>query len=140
MKLVEKLNAYQYPYFTKGFETETFHLSEAKIDGCQIILTVIFQTHDRFNLPFLLLDRATQSLGFQSCSYLLAQQGQLFRFLFLKRISWEFLRPIRPNRPVSIKAQYNCASQTDRKTQFSFSGIVNGNCASFQIDMDVFLS
>lgn len=140
MKLIETLKAHQYSYFTKGFETETFDLYEAEIDGKQIAFIVKFRALDRFNLPFLLLDRATQSLGFQACSYLLAQQERLFRFLFLKRVNWKFLRPIRTNRPVSIKAQYNCVFENDRKAQFSFSGTINGNSAAFEIEIDVFLN
>ncbi|PQA73896.1 hypothetical protein [Brucella oryzae] len=140
MKLIETLKTHQYSYFTEGFETEKFDLSEAEIDGNIITFIVSFQTIDRFNLPFLLLDRATQSLGFQACSYLLAQQGQIFRFLFLKRVNWQFLRPIRPHRSVSIEAQYNCAFENSRKAQFSFSGTINGSSAVFEIEIDVFLN
>lgn len=139
MPLVELLNKHAYHYFHTDFASEKFDLVKANINASQISYVFKFQTLDRFNLPFLLLDRATQSLGLQTCSYLLAEQGQLFRFLFLKRINWEFHRPIRPNRLVFLDANYNCNINNDRKLSFDFTGSINGNCANFLIDIDVFL-
>ncbi|WP_025091563.1 hypothetical protein [Brucella intermedia] len=140
MALVEALGAHLYPYFVDGFESETFELREAEINGTRIAYKINFHALDRFNLPFLLLDRATQCLGFQSCSYLLAQQGRTFRFLFLKSINWKFMRPIRPNRPVVVDAQYSYVVKDNRKACFAYSGIINRSCAEFEIGIDVFLS
>ena len=54
----------QFVYFTEDYKNEDYKIEKLIIDAHAIGALVSVTSVDRFNVPMLLLDRLTQSLGF----------------------------------------------------------------------------
>ncbi|WP_420963449.1 hypothetical protein [Brucella sp. IR073] len=128
----------QYTYFTDQFTTETFSFRNFLVDDGQMSCIVDLKSFEATNASLLLLDRILQSLGFALIAYLFKRDGRSFRFLFIKRMRWDFDGPVRPDRPVAFQMTYAMCFLSARKAVCSLDGTVNESKAAFNVTVEIF--
>lgn len=126
----------QFSYFTEDFKNEEFKIEKLIIDANAIGALVRVTSSDRLNVPMLLLDRLTQSLGFVVLQEICSQRKKPARLIFIRSMEWTFSGPIRPSHILSITAMHRSHQESDKKELFEIRGGIN-NRALFRILIDV---
>jgi len=126
----------QFVYFTEEYKNEDYKIEKLNIEADAIGALVRVTSFDRFNVPMLLLDRLTQSLGFVVLQEICRQRRKPARLIFIRSMEWTFSGPLRPSHILTISATKRLQQKTDKKELFEIQGGIN-NRAFFKISIDV---